>query len=692
MTTRRHAHRSGSRAYGSVRRATHRAIRETLEQRSLLSATLSNGVLAVAGTDGADSVTVFAHPVLINLLNVDVNGSVQAFVVGDVKQLSIATGSGNDVVRIDGSLDVLRLRSDVDLGNGNDRFYGGAGADYVSGGRGNDRIYTAGADDVISGGAGHDLIASGRGNDIVNGDAGRDSIDGGEQADSLFGGADDDVIDGAKGDDRLFGDDGDDQLRDRYGANLLRGGAGDDRIDAAGPGANWKITRNKSITGVVATGDDGNDTIRTTGANAGKVYGGAGNDDIENLAGEAHGDDGDDRITAIRGFGDDGSDLVIGTDGYDALYGGPGNDAIYGGNGDDTLYGEAGDDNLYAGGVDDADRTDDGRDSAIGGDGRDWFDPRANWFYTDRASDDSTRQVNVRNDPSYGSLTLSGGTLTANFRGTLDLGAGSGLTASIININASGMVLTGNVPEASYSPMPTKATRDIGTAAVLSGAYAGDDSLRGTAAADSPVPLSTAQRRALSPQIVAMPSDWQLEKHSTARDGVVWYRVWQKGDVAALDAEHMAISSLELSDRDTTRYVVPVNGLVLNSGGLTLSGGGLGNSSASITRVIPVSGAFEVGFVAFDEASLIVSGKVLNNATWKWATAPLGAGVLPLPSGAFIRRGAEGVAYQLATPVGNRVATVSAPWKGARGIYATRGGADFAFWFDSNGTSGAVAI
>jgi len=102
--------------------------------------------------------------------------------------------------------------------------------------------------------------------------------------------------------------------------NSVRGGAGDDII-TAGPAS-------------MVFGDDGNDTITTSGDAA---EGGAGNDVIN----------GGDGGQILRGDG--GNDTIRGGKGDDLLYGGKGNDILYGNSGFDQLWGNSGDDELYGG-------------------------------------------------------------------------------------------------------------------------------------------------------------------------------------------------------------------------------------------------------------------------------------------------------------------------------------------------------
>jgi Ca2+-binding RTX toxin-like protein len=103
--------------------------------------------------------------------------------------------------------------------NGNDKIYGSAGIDDISGGNGNDLINGDEGDDILSGDNGNDVINGGNGVDILFGGDGNDKIYGGEGDDSLFGNNGNDVINGGNGDDLIFGELGKDTLTGGPGLN-----------------------------------------------------------------------------------------------------------------------------------------------------------------------------------------------------------------------------------------------------------------------------------------------------------------------------------------------------------------------------------------------------------------------------------------------------------------------------------------
>jgi Ca2+-binding RTX toxin-like protein len=120
-------------------------------------------------------------------------------------------------------------RSDTMRGDPFDNsFYGGKGADLISGAAGRDRIWGGADNDRILGGSGDDLVFAGTGDDVLYGDAGNDVLSGETGKDRLSGGAGDDTLSGGAKKDTLAGGTGDD---------LLYGGSERDRfVFSADPG------------------------------------------------------------------------------------------------------------------------------------------------------------------------------------------------------------------------------------------------------------------------------------------------------------------------------------------------------------------------------------------------------------------------------------------------------------------------
>jgi len=196
---------------------------ENLEDRRLLSATLANGVLTIAGTGGRDQVSVALKDpthlqVVQRTVSVDAAGKRttttdrKTFDLSAVKSITADLGAGNDAVTIDRPFSrALSIPTTLNGGAGNDVLVGGNGDDTISGGDGRDVLVGNGGKDNLSGGAGDDFLEGGSGDDTLDGGAGRDKLDGGRGTDVLRGGA---------GNDFLFALDG-------AGKDTVDGGAND---------------------------------------------------------------------------------------------------------------------------------------------------------------------------------------------------------------------------------------------------------------------------------------------------------------------------------------------------------------------------------------------------------------------------------------------------------------------------------
>lgn len=160
--------------------------------------------------------------------------------------------------------------------------------------------------------------------------------------------------------------DGDDNLN-TYGSKgvVAHGQGGDDLLTGAygyfANGGNWSTVDrlygeagdDNIEHGYYAYGGDGGDTLSNSLHNDG----GSGNDDLFgfSLSQTFQGGSGADQIT-----GAGGNDVIHGGSGNDDLYGGTGNDTIYGDDGNDHLEGNSGNDQLWGG---------NGTDSLSGGSG-----------------------------------------------------------------------------------------------------------------------------------------------------------------------------------------------------------------------------------------------------------------------------------------------------------------------------------
>ncbi len=230
------------------------------------------------------------------------------------------------------------LRAPLGSGNGNNKFEGFGGDDFIEGGTGNDVIL------------GDNAFATAA---II--------IDGVTIVEETGGGVGNDLLFGYGGDDNIFGYGGDDTLHGGEGNDRLEGGAGNDTVKYATSEAG--VTVNLTILRAQDTIGNGIDQIRDVENLEGSFY-----DDVLTGNGSANrivGRSGDDIISGGSGddelIGDDeftvigGNDTLEGGRGEDLLDGSAGNDTLRGGDDDDTLIGGTGDDLLDGGaGIDTA--------------------------------------------------------------------------------------------------------------------------------------------------------------------------------------------------------------------------------------------------------------------------------------------------------------------------------------------------
>jgi Ca2+-binding RTX toxin-like protein len=161
-----------------------------LEPRTLLAATLTDGLLDITGTAGNDVILLRESPA--GTLQLTIAGQAQTFPLSDINRIRIRSGRGNDRVlsRIDKPVILQGGEGDDRLtgSSADDQIDGGPGSDTLIGNEGNDRILGAIGDDRIRGSAGNDTLRGGRGNDRLEGDEGDDFLGGDADANFLFGG------------------------------------------------------------------------------------------------------------------------------------------------------------------------------------------------------------------------------------------------------------------------------------------------------------------------------------------------------------------------------------------------------------------------------------------------------------------------------------------------------------------------
>lgn len=255
--------------------------------------------------------------------------------VNQATDLYISALGDNDTVQLLGT----KPSSDVTI-------YGGDGDDSITsqnafadgliqGGAGTDSISLTQAvlSSVVRGGADNDSISAQQGGTLatINGNNGSDTItvSGTFGQSRVYGGKDNDTIalraiSFSRG--SINANMGNDTLNDGGTAlslseSTIFGGTGSDSFNFTG-----------NSTGLVLSGDNGDDVISATGAGDNTVYGGTGADLITTGAG-------DDSI-----IGGQGTDNISGASGADTIAGGSGNDTIDGGAGVDVLTAGSGDD------------------------------------------------------------------------------------------------------------------------------------------------------------------------------------------------------------------------------------------------------------------------------------------------------------------------------------------------------------
>ena len=283
----------------------------------------------------------------------------------------------------------------IQLGQGDDRAFGGKGHDEFAGGGGND---------YLDGGLGFDFIYGARGNDVLHT---------GELTSTTA----------AQADDRLFGGDGDDLLYAdtsaqggtlrSYAGAVFDGGSGNDTLQIQDLVATIDLT-GATITGIetfsYGTSFLGNALMTAAQVNA------ITNFNSYKITIMTAGDivmSGNPNLTEIRLFeggqsidlsasvrpssnlgprvvGGNGDDFLMGSSRLDDFLGGAGNDTLIGGFGADVLTAGAGNDSLYGGEHNDFLTGDAGVDFMSGGAGRDIFDFNA---MTDSGNAVGTRDV-----------------------------------------------------------------------------------------------------------------------------------------------------------------------------------------------------------------------------------------------------------------------------------------------------------
>src|SRR4051794_16055820 len=135
---------------------------QRLESRRLFSFVLSDGLLTVTETAGAD---VVALKRLGDQIRLSENGAIKKIPLASVSSIQIFAGKGNDVVSLTGAITVpTTLFGEA----GNDSIHGGGGNDSLNGGPGNDTLNGGLGADTFNGGPANDTVTYGDRTEALN--------------------------------------------------------------------------------------------------------------------------------------------------------------------------------------------------------------------------------------------------------------------------------------------------------------------------------------------------------------------------------------------------------------------------------------------------------------------------------------------------------------------------------------------
>ena len=289
-----------------VRTFTPPPVIELVESRRLLSASASNGVLTVTGSEFDDNILITANSG--GQISVTRNNQSEGGPFSGITSIVVNALGGHDqiTIRPDGQ-DTMGtvVGATVNCGEGNDTANGGSGSDVLRGEGGNDELSGKGGDDVMDGGTGADKFFGGHGVDTVD-------YSSRTASQHVTVTLDNNANDGQSGEG--------DNVKDTV-ENLV-GGAGND---------NFSSPSNSNAFNSF-WGNDGHDNL-TGGGGDDNLDGGNGHDVID-------GGEGNDWVTAGAGYdvlrGGNGADHLEGQDDGDTIEGGLGADLLDGGNGDDV--------------------------------------------------------------------------------------------------------------------------------------------------------------------------------------------------------------------------------------------------------------------------------------------------------------------------------------------------------------------
>ncbi|MET0271347.1 MAG: calcium-binding protein, partial [Sphingomonas sp.] len=314
----------------------------------------------VDGGDGIDRIEALGNNSVIGLASIR---NVEAITAGGWTGVRILGTGGADA--FDFSAVALTGISLIDLGKGDDVFFGSAGDDVVAGGEGNDILHGGMGNDVfrVAGATGADLLygdggydrivavaanatinglglngieeisAAGFANVAIVGSGGNDVLDLG--ATQLVGiaaisaGNGNDTVNGSASGDVIVGGGGNDILRGRAGDDIFQigAGAGTDLIDGEGGFDRIVAVADNAVIGLSYIG--GIEEVSASGFSGVRIVG-SGNADTLDFGNVG-------LVGVISIDGGNGDDVIGGSAGADIISGGSGNDRLYGAGGNDIF-------------------------------------------------------------------------------------------------------------------------------------------------------------------------------------------------------------------------------------------------------------------------------------------------------------------------------------------------------------------
>jgi Ca2+-binding RTX toxin-like protein len=254
---------------------------------------LAHGVLAIEGTNAGDRLALRLQSGNPAILQVDVGDDGSAdfrFARAEIAKISVNSGNGDDVVRIDESNGLFTdtIPTTIDGGNGDDNLVGGGGAVTLEGGNGND---------ILAGGSGAETLLGGNGSDSIDGNGGNDV--------ALMGNGNDTFVwDPGDGSDIVEGQNGTDTM-------LFNGAGGAEQVDLSANGNRLRFFRTQGKITMDTAGVERVDFNALGGADLVTVNDLSGTDvgsvniDLAGTPGGANGDGAGDHVVVNGTGGDD---------------------------------------------------------------------------------------------------------------------------------------------------------------------------------------------------------------------------------------------------------------------------------------------------------------------------------------------------------------------------------------------------